>query len=104
SHRARIALLLLLGSSPARVATARDTAPPDTIAPRAASSKPLVTRRDALFAAGAVGLSIASMTSDVWLREEAREDRSRIDRRLAAIAQPLGNLGEVGPALVASYF
>jgi membrane-associated phospholipid phosphatase len=93
-------------ASPARAATAPDSAPvtpPAYRLPADRESAPLFQRRDALFAIAAISAVAIIAPHDEWLTHEAAGSDGATQRTLARSAQPLGNLGIVVPALAASW-
>jgi membrane-associated phospholipid phosphatase len=63
----------------------------------------LFHRSDLGYGLGMLGLTLVAMHNDTWLTHESTEADSRGERRLARAAQPLGNLGIVGPTIAVGY-
>ncbi len=122
----RVVLSIIAAATFACAAPARAGAagPPDSTAARVASAAPapslsvappatrlaafqpagrLFSRDDVWFGLGAAAATFAVSTADRSIADESIESDTHAQRSLARLGQPLGNVGVVGPALLALY-
>ncbi len=103
------ALVLVLGfvvaAAPAAARFSPDReepTPPRATAPSAPSPR-FFQRSDVVFALASAGAVVITGHNDRWLRSKAVAADSPFERRLASVAQPLGNPAFVLPALLAGF-
>ena len=107
-HAAMFGFLALTCLTPGGIASAQSVAGPPNgpslpAAVRTRESTALLGRSDLVFGLVSAAAVVVTSHNDVWLRSEAIESDTRLDRNLASTFQPLGNPVFVVPALLAGY-